>query len=130
MAGQAFFPAQAPIEAYGKGGFRFAGMSHRGSLLLLPGGVFGWDVSSAEELDVAHFSRVLDGGSTIEFLLLGTGIRQLRPRKTVRDAFAAAGVGLDAMDTGAAVRTYNVLLAERRAFGAGLIAVDSPRGER
>ena len=127
MAGQAFFPAQAPIEAYGKGGFRFAGMSHRGSLLLLPDGVFGWDVSSAEELDVADFARVLDRSTPIEFLLLGTGIRQLRPLKAVRDVFAAAGIGLDAMDTGAAVRTYNVLLAERRMFGAGIIAVDSPR---
>ena len=124
MAGQAFFPAQAPIEAYGNGGFRFADMSHRGSLLLLPTGIFGWDVASAEALDVSDFARVLSGEPRIEFLLLGTGERQVRPARAIRDAFSAAGIGLDPMDTGAAVRTYNVLLAERRLFGAALIAVD------
>jgi len=39
-SGQRFYPALAPIEAYGNGGFRFAGMSHRGSLLILPSGIY------------------------------------------------------------------------------------------
>ena len=37
----------APIEAYGKGGFRFAGMSHRGSLLCLPDGIWAWPVATS-----------------------------------------------------------------------------------
>ena len=40
--GEGFYPRQVPIDAYGNGGFRFAGLSHRGSLLCLPGGMFAW----------------------------------------------------------------------------------------
>ncbi|MGE0210286.1 MAG: Mth938-like domain-containing protein [Parvibaculaceae bacterium] len=127
MAAEAFFPGQAPIETYGNGGFRFAGMSHRGALLLLPAGIFGWNVPAMEALDVTDFARVLRSEPPVEFFLLGTGERQLRPAKAIREAFASAGIGLDSMDTGAAIRTYNVLLAERRVFGAGLIPVENAR---
>ncbi|MBO0743231.1 MAG: Mth938-like domain-containing protein, partial [Hyphomicrobiaceae bacterium] len=58
------------------------------------------------------------------FFLLGTGHHQRMPELDVRRAFAAANIGLEAMDTGAACRTYNVLLAEGRPVGAALLAVD------
>lgn len=122
-AGAARYPYQAPIDAYGNGGFRFADMSHRGSILCLPSGIHAWEVSSADDLTPDSLRRVLDG-EPIEFLLLGTGVRQAFPRASLRDAFTAAGIGLEPMDTGAAARTYNVLLAEKRAVGAALIAVD------
>lgn len=121
---QAHYPYQAPIDAYGDGGFRFADMSHRGSILCLPSGIYGWDVSSAEQLDVASFARVFADKDRIEFLLLGTGRTQVFPSPELRNAFAAAGLGLEPMDTGAACRTYNVLLAEHRRVAAALIAVD------
>lgn len=118
----AHFPGRAAIEAYGNGGFRFAGMSHRGSLLCLPSGIHGWQ--PGEELDSASLSRVLDEAEAIEVLIVGTGndLELLDPdlKQSLRDA----GIVSEPMATGAAVRTYNVLLAENRAVAAALIAVD------
>jgi uncharacterized protein len=122
--GPARYPYQAPIDAYGNGGFRFADMSHKGSLLCLPSGIHAWDVTSAAELDVVSFAKVLNEKAGILFLLLGTGRTQVFPSRDIRNAFEAAGLGLEPMDTGAACRTYNVLLAERRPVAAALIAVD------
>lgn len=119
----ATYPEQVAIDAYGNGGFRFADMSHRGSLLLLPTGVFAWDVTSGEALAAADFSSVFDLADRIEFLMLGTGDMQIFPSSEVRDTFASHGVGLEVVDTGAACRAYNVLLAEKRAFAAAVVAV-------
>jgi uncharacterized protein len=118
------YPYQAPIDAYGNGGFRFAEMSHRGSILCLPSGIYAWDVRSPADLDAKSFAAVLAEARDIGFLLLGTGRTQVFPSHHIRNVFAAAGVGLEPMDTGAACRTYNVLLAEHRPVAAALIAVD------
>lgn len=118
------FPGRAPIEAYGNGGFRFAGMSHRGSLLCLPSAIVAWDVTRAEELMLECFDQVLRERDQIGFLLLGTGRRQVFPSLAIRRAFSELRMGLDPMDTGAACRTYNVLLAEGRPVAAALIAVE------
>lgn len=120
---EARFPGRAPIDAYGNGGFRFAQASHRGSLLLLPSGIYAWPVTRFEEADAAAFKLVFEEAHAIDFLLFGTGERQHFPGAELRSAFAAAGIGLEAMDTGAAARTYNLLLAEERAVAAALIAV-------
>lgn len=122
-AGEGFFPGRAAIDAYGNGGFRFAGMSHRGSILLLPSGILSWHVSDPAELDPAAFSEVIAGRDGFDFLLLGTGARQVFPSAEVAALFDHHGLGLDAMATGAAARTYNLLLAEGRRVAAALIAV-------
>ena len=118
------FPGKAPIEAYGGGGFRFAGMSHRGSILCMPDGVHGWAVNAAEELTLANLASVLAKLERPQFLLLGTGRTQVFPPLDVRKAFEAKLIGLEIMDTGAAARTYNVLLAEHRPVNAALLVVD------
>jgi uncharacterized protein len=119
------YPGRAPFEAYGNGGFRFAGMSHRGSLLALPSGVWAWNVSQPDEITLKTLGRIFaePRGGDFQFLLLGTGEVQVFPSLDVRRAFADCGIGLDVMSTGAAARTYNVLLAEGRPVGAALIAV-------
>jgi uncharacterized protein len=127
VRGQAYFPGRAPVDAYGNGGFRFADMSHRGSLLILPTGIYGWKVESFSELTVESFEAVFAESEEIEFVILGTGSHQQWPSRALREAFASRGVGLEIMDTGAAVRTYNVLLAEDRRVAAALIAVEDPR---
>lgn len=116
-------PGQHLIDAYGNGGFRFGDMSHKGSILATPSGVFAWPVSDASGLQPENLALVLSGADPVEFLLLGTGERHVLPSATLREAFRAAGIGLDIMTTGAAARTYNVLVAERRKVGAALIAV-------
>jgi uncharacterized protein len=117
-------PRRAALDAYGNGGFRFAEMSHRGSLLCLPSGMWAWSVRSADEIDAAALGPVIAEGDAIEFLLLGTGTELVSPALAVRNALAAAGVRLEVMSTGAAARTYNVLLAEERAIAAALVAVE------
>jgi len=120
----AHYPGRAPIEAYGNGGFRFAGMSHRGSLLCLPSGIHGWQPADPVALAPSDFEKALGEAEGIEILLVGTG-KEIRPLpKTVRAALKEAGIAADPMSTGAAVRTYNVLLAEDRAVAAALIVVD------
>ena len=124
MSPRAHLPRQVPIEAYGNGGFRFGGMSHRGSVLCLPSGIWGWPTAEMAELDRTALAPVLDNASQISFLILGTGPSLARAPRDVVTAFADAGLGLEVMDTGAAARTYNVLLAEGRRIAAALIAVE------
>jgi uncharacterized protein len=119
-----FFPERTPIDAYGGGGFRFAEMSHRGSLLILPDGVYGWPPAAFDELTPESFARILGQSKEIDFLLLGTGAQRLTPPPEISHAFLAAGIGLEIMDTGAACRTFNVLLQESRAVAAALLVVD------
>jgi uncharacterized protein len=121
---KAHFPGRAPVDAYGNGGFRFADMSHRGSILCLPSGIHGWEPADPEKLARDDFERVFQQADGIEILLIGTG-KELKPLPpALRQAFRAAGISADPMSTGAAVRTYNVLLAENRAVAAALVAVD------
>ncbi|WP_099867781.1 Mth938-like domain-containing protein [Pararhizobium haloflavum] len=119
----AHFPGRAPIDAYGNGGFRFADMSHRGSLLCLPSGIHGWAASEETLFDPDQFAKVLADAGEIETLLIGTG-RDIRliPSQ-IKTLLRDAGMTSDPMSTGAAVRTYNVMLSESRAVAAALIAV-------
>ncbi len=120
---EAHFPGRAPIDAYGNGGFRFADMSHKGSILCLPSGIYAWNITAADDLVAKSFERVLQEAAEIEVLLVGTGIDLLPLPQTLRTLIREHGIGSDPMSTGAAVRTYNVLLAETRAVAAALIAV-------
>jgi uncharacterized protein len=117
-------PHPAPIEAYGNGGFRFADMSHRGSLLCLPQGIWASGVKTPDEIDMAVLALALAPDAAIDHFIIGSGATSFRPDAALREAFRARRVALEAMTTGAAVRTYNILLGERRRIGALLIAVD------
>ena len=119
----AHFPGRAPVDAYGNGGFRFADMSHRGHLLMLPSGIYGWEPRDPEALVPDDFSRIIADAAEIEFLLVGTGPTIRFLPKSVRAVLKDAGVPVDPMSTGAAVRTYNVMLAESRPVAAACIAV-------
>ena len=120
----AHFPGRAPIDAYGNGGFRFADMSHRGSLLCLPSGIHGWAVNEPSQLGIEHFSQIIAQASEIEFLLVGMGDTMRMIPRELRSALKEAGISVDPMSTGAAVRTYNIMLSESRAVAAALIAVE------
>lgn len=122
-----FYPQQAPIDAYGNGGFRFAGMSHRGSLLCLPTGMHAWGIISAGELTLATLAPVLDSADELDVLFIGLGNEITAIDPAIRQALRERGVIVEAVATGSAVRTYNVLLAEERAVGAALIAVENAR---
>ena len=116
-------PRQALIDAHGGGGFRFAGMSHRGSLLCLPDGIWGWPVESSAALTDESLALVFARASDLDFFILGTGAAPWAAPEALRGRFRDAHISFDAMMTGPAVRTYNVMLMEGRRVGAGLIAV-------
>ncbi|QWG21132.1 Mth938-like domain-containing protein [Bradyrhizobium sediminis] len=116
-------PRSAPIEAYGKGGFAFAGMSHRGSLLCLPDAIWAWPVKSAADIDEASLQRVFAAVQGIDTLIVGTGNEVWLPPSGLREALRAVKVVLDPMQTGPAIRTYNIMIGERRRVAAALIAV-------
>jgi uncharacterized protein len=116
-------PRSAPIEAYGNGGFAFADMSHRGSLLCLPDAIWAWPVTRPEQIDRASLDRVFEAAKGIDTLIIGTGTVVWLPPSELRAALRAVSVVLDAMQTGPAIRTYNIMIGERRRVAAALIAV-------
>ncbi|WP_455482427.1 Mth938-like domain-containing protein [Bartonella sp. B35(2025)] len=120
---EAHFPRRAPIDAYGNGGFRFADMSHRGSIICVPSGIYGIDM--AEPIPTQKdISRILDEADKIEVLLVGTGIKLLPLPEELKTLLWEKHISSDTMSTGAAVRTFNVLLSEDRAVAALLFAVE------
>ena len=121
---EGFVPGRYPIDAYGNGGFRFADMSHRGSILVLPSGIKAWDVTDPRQFTAEAFAPVFAEAGTIELLLIGTGRDPFGLNEALRQRFRDTNIRLDPMQTGAAARTYNVLLAENRRVAAALIAVD------
>ena len=119
-----FVPGRHQIDAYGNGGFRFADMSHRGSILALPSGILAWPPRSPAALTPDSVDPILREAEAIEFVLFGTGAETAPLPGPVASRLREAGLGIEAMQTGAAARTYNILLAENRKVAAALIAVD------
>lgn len=117
------FPGRAPIEGYGQGGFRFAGMSHRGSLLIVPSGIYAWHVLAPQEITEQALSRVLAEADAIDLLMIGSGRDTVALPQTIRECCKQANISVDIQPTGGAASTYNVLLDEGRRVAAALIAV-------
>jgi uncharacterized protein len=116
-------PRSAPIDAYGNGGFAFAEMSHRGSLLCLPDAIWAWPVTRPADIDSHSLARVFAGANSIDTLIIGSGTEAWVPPKGLREALRAVHIVLDSMQTGPAIRTYNIMIGERRRVAAALIAV-------
>lgn len=127
MSAQGHYPQQVSIDAYGNGGFRFAGMSHRGSLLCLPSGMHAWSVSTAVAVTADSLTPVFALADAIDVLLVGTGKDIILLDPQLRQALRDRQILAEAISTGSALRTYNMLLAENRAVAAALLAVDSVR---
>jgi uncharacterized protein len=117
-------PHVTPIDAYGNGGFRFAGMSHRGSVLCVPGGIWAWPVVRPDDIGEAALARIFAAANDIELFLLGTGRDLWVMPESLRWRFRDHRIAVEVTPTGAAVRTWNVLMPEGRRVAAGLIAVD------
>ena len=110
------------IQGYGAGGFKVGDDDHKGSIIVFPERTVPWPVSSPEEITVQSLNEALKGERHI--LLIGCGSQFTPPPPTLKGELKKAGVVLEWMDTGAACRTFNVLLHEDRQVTAALIAVD------
>jgi uncharacterized protein len=109
------------LTGYGEGGFKINHERVEGSVILLPDQRIEWPVNDAASITLELLKPLLD--TPIELLLIGTGRSMVMIDANIRAAFKAKGIATDIMDTGAACRTYNVLLAEDRRVAAALIAV-------
>jgi uncharacterized protein len=109
------------VQSYGDGGFRIGGETWRGSVLVLSDAVHPWPVNDFPEITLEAFDPL--AGTGVEFVLIGTGETLIDIDPEMRAALRERGLGADVMDTGAACRTFNVLLAENRPVAAALIAV-------
>jgi len=107
------------IESYGASGFRVSGTSYDGAIIVLPHATQPWPVTAIADISAASLAPVIEAG--IQILLLGCGHHMQFVPPAFRQELRAHGVVIEAMDTGAACRTYNVLLAEDRRVAAALL---------
>jgi uncharacterized protein len=112
------------IDSYGGGRFRVGGRVYQGSVLVLPERTLPWTVAALDALSLRSLEPVLAAAAELEILLLGCGPRLGLVPGDLRQALRERGLVVEPMDTGAACRTYNVLIAEGRPVAAALIAVD------
>jgi uncharacterized protein len=121
---EGFVPGRYSLDAIGAGGFRFAEMSHKGSIIVTPGGIRIWPVVRFSEVTIESLQPVLDEADAVDFLLIGTGADIAFIPPALRDPLKQAGITVEGMATGPAARTYNVLVAEDRRVAAALIAIE------
>ena len=112
------------INAYGDGGFRVSGRRYDGSILVLAGRVVSIPIDQIADLTPVQFIGELEGEEAPRLLLVGCGDTMQSIPEDVRTALTDRGIVVEPMDTGAACRTYNVLLAEGRRAAALLIATE------
>ncbi len=113
------FEGRLPVDGYGPGGFRVAGLVHHGPLALLPEGIVPWE-------GLPDLGPFLERVAEFDVLLLGTGADMAvlsAALAEARTALEVAGAGVEVMATPSACRTYNVLLAEGRRVAAALTPV-------
>jgi len=108
------------IEGYSASGFRVSGVAHHGAILVFPDKTHSWAAVSIGDVTEASLAPVMAHGD-VDILLVGCGRRMMFLPKALRSWLREAGIVVDAMDTGAACRTYNVLLAEDRRVAAALL---------
>ncbi|WP_420547382.1 Mth938-like domain-containing protein [Curvivirga sp.] len=111
------------IDSYGPNRFKITDEVFEGSVIVFPDKVVSWDVTDVAELTVESFQAVFDADPTVELLLLGCGEKMMLIPSSLRQALREKGTPPDFMDTGAACRTYNILLGEGRRVAAALIAM-------
>ena len=119
-----FLPGAHAIDGYGAGGFRFGGMSHRGAILALPSGIYAWSATDPSDITVESLAPLFsEQPGLVEHLLVGTGLEAVPLGADLRQRLRAAGIKAEPMQTGAAARTYSILLGEKRRVAAALLPV-------
>ena len=113
------------VESYGEGRFRVTGQVYESPILVFPERTLTWPVIRFADASLENLVPVLAAGreGNVELLLFGQGPQMQLVPPALRQGLRAAGVVLEPMDTGAACRTYNVLMAEGRRIAAALIPV-------
>lgn len=109
------------IQGYAADGFKVSGVSYSGAVLVKPSKVLQWSAETLDSLTLENFQLIIEMKDDLDVILLGTGKSfQLLP-PTLKQSLAELSISVDVMDTGAACRTYNVLMAEGRRVIAALL---------
>lgn len=111
------------IQTYGPGHFRISDVDHQGAVLVLPQRTIAWTVGAAIDIAPGNLAAIIEATPPVEVLVVGCGAKAAFIPPSKRNELKAHGLVLEVMDTGAACRTYNVLLAEGRRVAAALIPV-------
>jgi uncharacterized protein len=112
------------VESYGNGGFKVTGVALKGPVIIFPDQTIEWPGAAIETLSIEMLALVLEREDPPEILLLGCGAKTVFILPSLRAAIRERGPVVDAMDTGAACRTYNILMTEERRVAAALFPVD------
>ena len=107
------------VTALGAGWIRVGTQEHRDSIVLTPDAVAGWATNGFDALVEADFEALL--GYAPEIVLIGTGESIRFPHPRLTRALTNAQIGFEVMDTAAACRTFNILVAEGRKVVAALL---------
>ena len=99
------------------------GERHNGSVLVFPEQIIAFEPKAWSDLRLTHLQVITEMLPQVELLLMGCGPSIQPLAADHRTSLREAGIGIDLMDTGAACRTYNVLMAEGRRVAAALIAL-------
>lgn len=110
------FPGGTPVDGYGPGFFRVGGALFHGPVAVLPGGVSAW-------AGLDDTGPLLAAAPDLDVLFIGTGAETLHLPQALRTALEGAGIGVEAMASPSAARTFNVLLSEGRRVGVALLPV-------
>lgn len=111
------------VEGYGPGRFRISGEVFEHSVLVFPERTIPWAVTQFSDITAESFSDLHAVAQDVEILLLGCGERMALVPQSLRAPLRAEGIVIEPMDTGAAARTFNLLLSEDRKVAAALIAL-------
>lgn len=109
------------IQSYGSDGFKISGNFYEGSLIVTVDQIVSWPVAGPDSLDADSFRQILPAKDMIDVILLGTGKTFIMPPRDLRETWKDYGLRIEVMDTGAACRTYNILMAENRRVAAALL---------
>ncbi len=113
------------IQGYGDNGFRISGARVEGAVLVCRTGAETVGIEACADIATGHVAPLTEAGGEErpELLLVGAGPEPGALPEAVRAALSRAGIGVEVMGTGAACRTYNVLVAEGRRVAALLLPV-------
>lgn len=115
--------SRSMIDSYGPGRFTLRGTRHEGSIIVFTDSVIPWNVAMSGQIDLDALAPIRAADPSVEVLLIGTGAKMAPLSASLRAEIRSAGVSMDFMDTGAACRTFNILMTEGRRAAAALIAV-------
>jgi uncharacterized protein len=111
------------IKAYGNMGFKINDTEYHSSLIVLPNKISAWNITSPAQIAIDPLQFALENAANIEILLIGCGEVHMALPPEISQHFNQMNIGVEIMTTGAACRTYNVLLSEGRDVAAALMAV-------